>query len=228
MKAILFDFGGTIDTNGVHWSEKFWEYYVRFKVGVRKDVYEKAFVTSEQELGTDRSLRDATMYATLLKQFSLQFAILGLPRGQDDIMKMVNACYADTGKTIAAAKQVMQKFAPAYRMGIVSNFYGNLEVVAKEFGLESLCAVLIDSVLVGVRKPDPAIFALALDRLGVQPNLSYVVGDSYERDILPAKHLGCTTVWLEGKSWTRPASLDAADHTIFSFEELTRVIPMPS
>ncbi|MBI3765652.1 MAG: hypothetical protein HY277_04010, partial [Ignavibacteriales bacterium] len=36
MKAVLFDFGGTIDTDGVHWSEKFWEYYQQFGVGVEK------------------------------------------------------------------------------------------------------------------------------------------------------------------------------------------------
>ena len=36
MKAILFDFGGTIDTNGVHWSEMFWGYYQRRRLRVRR------------------------------------------------------------------------------------------------------------------------------------------------------------------------------------------------
>ena len=38
MKAILFDFGGTIDTDGVHWSEKYWDLYEQFSVGVAASV----------------------------------------------------------------------------------------------------------------------------------------------------------------------------------------------
>ncbi len=228
MRAILFDFGGTIDTNGVHWSEKFWEYYQRFRIAIPKERFERAFVTSEKELADDPSLRTASMYATLLKQFTLQMAIAGVELPQAELLKIVNVCYADVGQTIARAKNVLRTFAGAYAMGIVSNFYGNLEIVAREFGLEAYCTVLVDSAVEGLRKPDPAIFALALKRLGAQANLSYVVGDSYDRDILPAKQLGCTTVWLEGRSWTRPSATDAADLVIRSFDELTSAIPVPA
>ncbi len=228
MRAILFDFGGTIDTNGVHWSEKFWEYYQRFRIVIPKDRYERAFVTSERELSEDPSLRTASMYATLERQFALQMAIAGVKMTREHLLRVVNACYADVGQTIARARTVLASFRGTYGMGIVSNFYGNLETVAKEFGLDAYCTVLIDSAVVGLRKPDPAIFALALERLGAQANVSYVVGDSYDRDILPAKQLGCTTVWLEGKSWTRPSATDAADIVIRSFDELTSAIPVPA
>jgi len=220
----MFDFGGTIDTDGVHWSETFWEYYRRFSLGTDKKSFERAFVVSEQELGSDPGLRTATMYGTLLRQFGLQFAILGLPVTQDETIKIVNACYADVGRTIAGARIVMQALHPRFRLAIISNFYGNLEVVAREFNLDALCSVLIDSALVGVRKPDPAIFRLGTDRLGVPAHEAYVVGDSYERDIVPAKSIGCRTIWLKGKSWTTPASTDAADVTIERFEEVSSII----
>jgi FMN phosphatase YigB (HAD superfamily) len=224
LKAIIFDFGGTIDTDGVHWSEKFWEYYQRFRVPAEKKLFEKAFVTSEQELGNDRSLRTATFYATLLKQFQLQFAILGLKIPQDETVKIVNACYADVGKTVAKAVGIIKGFHPRFTMSIVSNFYGNLGVVCEEFGLDRYCPVLIDSVLAGVRKPDPAIFQLALTGLGVRGEEAFVVGDSYDRDIVPAKKLGCRTIWLKGKSWMTPPSTDAADDTVQHFEEISSII----
>jgi FMN phosphatase YigB (HAD superfamily) len=224
VKAIIFDFGGTIDTDGIHWSEKFWDYYQRYRVPAEKKLFEKAFVTSEQELGNDPSLRSATFYATLLKQFQLQFAILGLKIPQDETVKIVNACYADVGQTIAKALKVMSAFHPRFAMSIVSNFYGNLEVVCQEFGLDRFCSVLIDSVLAGVRKPDPGIFQLALNGLAVPASEAFVVGDSYDRDIVPAKKLGCRTIWLKGKSWMMPPSTDAADDTVQRFEEISPII----
>jgi len=54
---------------------------------------------------------------------------------------------------------------------------------------------------------------------------SAVVGDSYERDIVPGKQLGCTTIWLKGKSWTsHPTETPAADHIINAFEQLRPIL----
>ncbi len=83
---------------------------------------------------------------------------------------------------------------------------------------------MIDSAVVGVRKPDPMIFSLALARLGVAPNDAWVVGDSYERDIVPAKTLGCSTIWLKGKSWKEPSSTEAADYTVLTLEDIKKIL----
>ncbi len=225
MKAILFDFGGTIDTDGVHWSEKFWEYYQRYRIPVAKERFEQAFVTSETELGEDESLRQATFYATLVKQFNLQFAILGVRLDPGDVLKIVNSCYADVGKTIAGARKMLQELTGRYRMGVVSNFYGNLDIVCKEFGLDGLFEARVDSVVVGVKKPDPRIFRIALERLAEEAKNTYVVGDSYDRDIVPARQIGCTTIWLQGRSWTTPVSTEAADFTIQKLNDIMTIIP---
>ena len=225
MKAILFDFGGTIDTDGVHWSEKFWDYYERFKLPIEKKDFERAFKFSEDELLSNSTLSRATFYTTLLKQFTLQFKQLRLREHHDVMMKMVNVCYADVGKTIAQAKSVLQNAQEKYSLAVVSNFTGNLEIVCKEFSLDAYFRVMIDSAVVGIRKPDPAIFQLALDRMQIDAKEAYVVGDSYERDIVPAKHLGCTTIWLKGRSWTaHPTETPAADFTIGKFEDIQSII----
>ncbi|MBI1803639.1 MAG: HAD family hydrolase [Ignavibacteriae bacterium] len=225
MNAVLFDFGGTIDTDGVHWSEKFWEYYERFKLPVAKKDFARVFVRSEEELGEDSSLSSATFYATLVKQFTLQFAILGFSERHEVLMRIINACYADVGKTIAGARNLLNDLHGAYKLGLVSNFYGNLEIVCKEFSLDRYFDTMIDSVVVGIRKPDPAIFQLALDRLAIAAQEAYVVGDSYERDIVPGKQLGCTTIWLKGKSWTaHPTETPATDFSIEHFEEIRKIL----
>lgn len=224
MKAVLFDFGGTIDTDGVHWSEKFWELYEKFQVPVRKEEFEKAFVAAERELGDVPVLRRATFYETLRKQLTLQFKFLGLPARNGKLHSMLDECYADVDQTIRRSKPIIGKLSMKYRLGLVSNFYGNLDTVCQEFELFRLFNCTVDSVVVGLRKPDPAIWALALKNLGVKPADGWVVGDSYERDIVPGKELGCRTVWLKGKSWNVPKSTAAADYTIHRFREIEGIL----
>lgn len=224
MKAVLFDFGGTIDSDGVHWSEKYWELYVRHKIDVSKQAYETSFVESERLLLLDPELPKATFEETIRKQLKLQFAILKLDGNDIRLNYIIDDCYRDVCETIAKAKKILEQLRSQYQLGVVSNFYGNLDVVCKEFGLKKLFGAIIDSVIVGVRKPDPAIFELALKKLGAEGKNAFVVGDSYERDIVPGKHLGCRTIWLKGKSWMAPASTEAADYTVKKFEEITTIL----
>ncbi|HUL45103.1 MAG TPA: HAD family hydrolase [Bacteroidota bacterium] len=224
MKAVLFDFGGTIDTDGVHWSEKFWEYYEHFGVEVTKTAFEEAFVQSENMIVKYADLPKLTFYKTLHKQFALQFAALKMENEGDLLKSMADACYQDVSRIMQKAQKILEELHQQFRLGVVSNFYGNLEVVCREFKLEMFFRTIVDSAVVGIRKPDSAIWQLALDNLAVRPADAWVVGDSYERDILPAKKLGCSTVWLQGKSWSKPPSSDAADHVIHKFEELKKVV----
>ena len=224
MKSILFDFGGTIDTDGVHWSEKYWELYERFRTGIPKPEFERSFVQSEGELLADDELPTSTFFRTLQKQLTLQFRILGLDVQSDLLPKMVDACYEDVKQTIGGARNILAGLRKKYVLGVVSNFYGNLEIVCKEFKLDGLFDARIDSSVVGVRKPDPEIFLLALRQLKADPSTSFVVGDSYERDIVPAKQAGCRTIWLKGKSWTIPTSTGAADYTVLKFREIVSIL----
>ena len=224
MKAVLFDFGGTLDTDGVHWSEMCWEYYRRYHIDVPKPAYEKAFVASDLGLMDDPGVTRCTFHETLRKQFFLQFSILGINSRGSDVARMADDCYADVQQTIAKAKSILKALKPNYALGIVSNFYGNLNIVCKEFGLDELFEAMIDSRVVGIKKPDPAIFTIALKKLGVRAVDAFVVGDSYERDIVPGKSLGCRTIWLKGKSWKVAPATEAADYSIERFEDIRNIL----
>ena len=95
-------------------------------------------------------------------------------------------------------------------MVCVSNFYGNVSAVLEDFDLLKYFNRIIESAVVGVRKPDPAIFALGVEALGLPAQNVLVIGDSYKKDILPALSLGCHVAWLKGKGWT--ADEDAVTH----------------
>ncbi len=86
-------------------------------------------------------------------------------------------------------------------MVLVSNFYGNINTVLRDAGLDGYFRKVIESAAVGVRKPNPAIFALGVCALDVPSSKVLVVGDSYTKDIVPAKALGCHAVWIKGRQW---------------------------
>ncbi len=224
MKAALFDFGGTLDTEGVHWSEEFWRFYERFHIGVEKKAFEKAFVAAEGLIAKEPGIGSWSLEKTLRRQFELQFASLGIQVKTSIADLMWSACYYEVKRASWLAAKTLARLQRDYVMGVVSNFYGNLEVVCKELGLSGFFAALVDSAVVGVRKPDPRIFSLAFERLNANPADSFVIGDSYERDIVPAKSLGCSTIWLKGTSWDAPASTDAADHVVSQLDEITKIM----
>jgi putative hydrolase of the HAD superfamily len=95
-------------------------------------------------------------------------------------------------------------------MVLVSNFYGNVDSVLRDFDLRRYFNGVIESAVVGVRKPDARIFMLGVVALGLKPEEVLVVGDSLRKDILPAESIGCMSAWIKGRGWT--ADEDAATH----------------
>ena len=87
-------------------------------------------------------------------------------------------------------------------MVLVSNFYGNIHEVLHEFRLDEFFEEVIESAVVGIRKPDCRIFELGVKALGLKPEEVTVVGDSFYKDIEPAIKAGCKTIWFKGEGWT--------------------------
>ncbi len=140
--------------------------------------------------------------------------------------RIAEEAYADVLESIQRVKPMLQELHQEYSLALVSNFGGNLETVVAELGIDSLFQAVIDSTVVGIAKPDPGIFALTLEQMGIRADEAVMVGDSYDRDIEPAKALGLATVFLHGRSWKQPVSTEKADHIIKSIFELPSVLDM--
>ena len=83
-------------------------------------------------------------------------------------------------------------------LGVLSNGCGNVDVLCRDLGYAPYLASIVDSRRVGLSKPDPAIFVHAAATLGVPPHEVLMVGDSFDRDVRPAKAVGMRAAWLEG------------------------------
>lgn len=220
IKGFIFDYGGTLDTGGQHWGKVIWHAYERQQVPVSEADFRDAYVHAERTLGKNPIIKpDFTFKRTLEEKIRIELEFLGKEEYQQSI---VDDLYARTMAETAKSREVLLELKQRYRMVLVSNFYGNIATVLKEFGLDGIFEHIIESAVVGVRKPDPKIFALGVDALGVEPNETVVVGDSMDKDIIPATKAGCHTVWFEGEGWTNdPVDDDQADFTITELTQLT-------
>jgi putative hydrolase of the HAD superfamily len=116
-------------------------------------------------------------------------------------------------------RPMLARLAARYRLGVVSNFTGNLDRCLAELDLLRLFAVTADSLVVGWSKPDPRLFLHALGALDARPEAGWMVGDNFEADVRPAAALGLATCWLAPESRTLPAP-GVATHRIARLTDL--------
>jgi len=183
MKAILFDFGGTLDTNGIHWSEKFRTAYDEANLEIKLEDFNEAYVNAEPQMYVEVKKED-DFYTTLQKQSYLQLNYLeknknySFPGTAEETSKIIaKKCYEDVLEVIELVKGILETLKKNYKLGVVSNFYGNLEASLKSLNISDYLDVIIDSTVVDIRKPDPEIFLLAASKINIRPENCLVVED---------------------------------------------------
>jgi putative hydrolase of the HAD superfamily len=192
---VLFDFGGTLDANGIPWKERLFRLYREHGVAVPAADFDPAFYAADDALvGTiprTLPLRDTvfTLSASVARALGRDAAIAE---------RVARRFLDDAGVAFAESAGVLARLAPRFRLGVVSNFYGNLERVCADAGLDAWLAVMVDSACVGCEKPDARIFRHATDALGLAPAAATFVGDSLPRDMAGARALGMPHMWLRG------------------------------
>lgn len=249
IKGIIFDYGGTLDTRGDHWSEVLWQGYEHFGIGVaadeevepgvsiHKQAFRDAYVYGERALAVNPIVTPDFHFEDILREkLILELNFLAgkelLETGKDDAEKqaklgndsdasseslllslsdseihqiavdMAHYINAKTLDLLQENKQVLEHLKQAgYPMVLVSNFYGNINQVLKDAEIDGYFKDVIESAVVGVRKPNPAIFALGVCALDLPASQVLVIGDTYGKDIIPAHKLGCHTLWIKGLQW---------------------------
>jgi putative hydrolase of the HAD superfamily len=84
-----------------------------------------------------------------------------------------------------------------YRLAVVSNSDGRAEEALVAAGLRHRFELVVDSQLVGVEKPDPRIFQMALEMMRLTPADALYVGDLYEVDVVGARGAGLDVILLD-------------------------------
>lgn len=222
-KAIIFDYGATLDTNGIHWYNIFFNEYNKLYPNLSDELLREAYVFTERELSKKSYILTSFNFKdTLGIKIKMQCEYIYNNTLEDYFSnKLIENCYEIAFKNTYNSKMLLNELHKNYKLAIVSNFYGNLKTVLSDFGILEYFDVIIESAEVGISKPNPEIFQLAIDKFGLTPNECIVIGDSYNKDIQPSKTIGCNTIWLKGKGWDdNPVYHPCADKVITSINEL--------
>jgi HAD superfamily hydrolase (TIGR01509 family) len=192
--ALLFDFGGTLDSDGVAWRQRFLRVW-REEVGfVPAEQFDDAFYAADDSLV---GAVDTESTLTGIAQRLARSLALRLGEGQGEPAERVAARFSGEAlATLSSRRALLSRLGSRYRLGVVSNFYGNLAAACAEAGIEGHFSALIDSTDVGCTKPDAKIFRAALEKLQVRPEETVFVGDSIARDMAGARALGMPHVLL--------------------------------
>lgn len=212
MRTMLFDFGGTLDYPR-HWLDRFLVHYRAAGIELTRAQLDPAF-----DYATRMGYRSTEMLSsyglTELVDYLVHQQIGYLKRhGAPEVREIVEAAaagmrlpeiagfitqafVAESRIGLVASRNLLTTLSGRFRMGIVSNFYGNLENILAEFDLASFFGVVADSSQFGSFKPEPGIFTHAIKTLGAIPAETAMVGDSLNKDCTPARSLGLSTIWL--------------------------------
>jgi len=208
VKAIAFDFGGTLDIPGVHWFDYLWSILSKgIETGgavITEIEYYDAYVFAERRMEIESIPTNLSFRDTLALKFAFQFEYLtknGILSITEDGVRalsslLADAVYTDIQKNLALSRRVISELSSRYKVYIVSNYYGNLKKILEDIDILPYITEVFDSTLVGIRKPDPAIWRMALEASGCKPEEFLIVGDSMKNDILPGESLGCHTIHL--------------------------------
>ncbi len=153
-----------------------------------------------------------------------QFALLNLHEASQQARQMALEFCAKTEYCLKRNAALLRRLRNDYRMGVVSNFYGNVAALCEEAGLTEHLITILDSTRLGYGKPNREIFERALQDLDVTAEDCIFVGDSYDRDMLPARRMGMKTIWIKGPNPRFPAEPEPVDWTIESLAELESLL----
>jgi HAD superfamily hydrolase (TIGR01509 family) len=222
IETVLFDFGGTLDSDGVPWKERFYALYRAEGLNLSADAFAPAFYAADDALvgalAPTTGLKETVDALAANLEGELARRDHGTGQEGDNVargQRVASRFLSQMSAAFARNRPVLEALGERYRLGVVSNFYGNLEAVCESSGLGPFFGVMTDSQCVGAEKPEPAIFRAALAALHAAPETTVMVGDSLRRDYEGARRSGMGFIWIAPED-VQAAERSAADRPVLA------------
>jgi len=183
IKAIVFDLGGVLIQ--VYQEERFRGLEARWGLSPGQ-VAEVLWRSPEHRLAEVGAITDAEYWRRIAPRLGLHTPE-AVRAFQQDVFGPV--------EVTASMVELVRRLHGPYRTGLLSNATDTVTpaFIAERYGLGELFDVEIVSALVGLAKPDPAIYRLALERLGTAPEATIFV-DDYPPNVAAAAALGIQAI----------------------------------
>jgi len=222
IKAILFDFGGTLDSDGTDWFTRLYKAITNRVGHIEPDEFQRCADKAACDIclleDTPRLSMDGTVHRlcehihaimngksecvtspscrACRERDNLQCSQSVENSNSWSVQEVADEFLTESRVFIERNHLVLQKLQERFRLGCISNNWGNTAGWCRQFRLDRFFETMIDSTVVGAVKPDQRIFQVALDELKLPPQVCAYVGDRYDCDVLGAHAAGLTPVWI--------------------------------
>ena len=218
IRALLFDFGGTLDGAGVHWRDRTYRFLQQAYPEVDRDTFDRV----------DRAAVDRLIDSGNGPQLSLRETMDVIATGIYEALSLdqvIKDQYVDffcegAKEHLDRNRRWLATLRDRYRIGVISNNFGNTQGWCDEYNLLPLLDIVVDSTVVGVSKPEADIFHAALTGINASPNETIYVGDTYLDDVVGAKSVGMWTAWLVGMEDKECPDASLVDVQLTELQEL--------
>jgi HAD superfamily hydrolase (TIGR01662 family) len=168
-----------------------------------------------------------TLETTTMTALQELLAAQGYPdAAQEAVRRALDSLYAVTQRNWYLEHDAIHTLAAirrgGYRLGAISNTSDdkNVQQLIDRWGLRGYFEQIVTSAGCGIRKPDPAIFRLALDHFRVRPRAAAMIGDTPEADIMGANGLGMYAIWITRRSEKTDPAPARPDAVVRTLEEV--------
>jgi HAD superfamily hydrolase (TIGR01549 family) len=199
IKAILLDFGGTLAEGGLDWEpyhNAIRNYLVSQGYNVDMKDLKKALRGALSELEKIRSKGDEMSFEEVYSIFLMKLGV----GYNDEVLNWLHENFKQHYKTsfYSCVEDVLKDLSSKYKVAMISNTMSDQpKILLKQAQMDHYFDLMVCSRDLGVRKPNPKIFEIVLNRIGVKANEAVHVGDSVEADMYGAQNAGITGVWIK-------------------------------
>ncbi len=207
--AITFDFCGTLDADGVPWWKRMFN-LIKYQpqIPLNEVEYHDFYKMVDNQIQKMLSGKQISFKECVEEHLRTQAASLGFTF-QKSVNELANEFVQEATKYIQHhLPTLIALHEKQLSLIIITNGYGSLEMWCKPLGLSAVIDSVIDSGVIGVRKPDKRIFNLAVERLGVNRNRILHIGDNLRTDIYGANQAGLQSAWIRRQGELPPADRD--------------------
>jgi len=205
-KGVFFDLYGTLLIYGdmpvawADWMSIFYECLQKYGLFISKESFEEKCDDFFGRPAPNYEDNKLTVYERRIEALSLD---LGLDLRNKEIQETAKACANTWQEHITLDPDtlpLLKTLKPKKKLALISNFDHppHIYSLLSKFNIEKYFDTIIISGAVGVRKPDPQIFTLALEQTGLHPDEAMHVGDSLE-DVQGASNAGVLPVYIQRK-----------------------------
>ena len=224
IKALLFDFGGTLDSDGVDWFSRLYQGVQIRCAALDRELFFSCADKAANRLCDFEDTKTLSMDRTVLRLCELIFEELAQKepdkKKQWSVTEVAEEFFTQATHYLQRNREVLKALSDHYRLGCISNNWGNTAGWCAQFQLNDLFEVMVDSELVGAAKPDERIFTAALEQLHLSAQACAYVGDRLDCDVQGAQAAGMKTVWITNGNYVGPVDDSIASPRITKLPEL--------